>query len=139
MCLSRVKRNYYKNPLKIKRVEAVGYKVFRKGEYGELVGQYFGYGKRRPVGKWLHEKDFRSGSCLKKRWIDIWTKGHYPFGFHYFSDLYNARNWKREHFRGDCVIREIKVRNFVCRGVQDGYSVYVAKEVLIVRGGLVNE
>lgn len=110
--------------------EGVGYKAFLgKEEKGLIPCFYWRHdNKTFQKGKWLKEKEFRCRSASGKL-----IEGRYPFGFHLFKRLKDAKYFKR--FDCNKVIKKVKFRkgcaiglnNWACKNLKT----IVAKEIFI--------
>lgn len=68
-----------------------GWKVFKEYE-NELVGEMKGNKEPLPIGKWVHEKDYRTPLHQNKRRN---IRQGYPYGFHIFKSKKDAKIWQR--------------------------------------------
>ena len=110
--------------------EGVGYKAFVTNEHG-LVPCFFGRWDNTSfeIGRWVKERKFRGRGLRRKKLIE----GRYPFGFHLFKRLKDAKYFDR--FNGRKVIKKVKFRkgcaiglnNWACRKLET----IVAKEIFI--------
>jgi len=112
MCL-----DYLDNTIELQREgnHYVGWKKF-SNNYGHPCLRFF-CGRRVPVGKWIHEKDYRELPLQKH--ILASSGESYPTGFHiYIKDP-----------RIGC--RKVYFRQTVAKGHQYSSPVVVAKEIFI--------
>ena len=132
MCLDRLAASHILNLFKLKRKDREGYKVFEISKNGQLYGEVFGDGKRRPVGKWLHEKDFRDEEDKSETVIHHAEHSSYPMGWHIFETKQAAIEWEDRSFSlMGCVIRKVRYRKVCAVGYQRG-RVIIAKEMYII-------
>lgn len=127
MCLDVVD-----NSIEIREVKGevyyYGWKVFCRDDDGRLCGELFG-AKSYRVNRWLKEEDYREyGDERKKTLFTEDTYKRYQIGFHIFLTREMARRWKDY----DGIIRKVKFRNVVAKGIQNIAQVVVAKEMLII-------
>ncbi len=123
MCLNKIRDFEVKLN---KEGVGTGYKVFcEKG--GELYGEYARVDKKRRVGVWLKEKNFRprkTNNCIEP------IGKRYERGWHIFITRQAADKWNSLF---QCV-RKIKFRGIVTMGRNASNSkVVVAKEIFIPR------
>lgn len=115
MCLTK-KVTIYKKPLN-KTLE--GWKVFRFYLDG-LYGECYGSDSLRPEGQWIESTQ------------GLVDEEHYPAGWHVFLRRKDAVKWRGHN--DFTVIRKVRVRKIVARGLQTYYSmadVVVGRELFI--------
>lgn len=133
MCLEKVTKKF----LHRDNIKGIGYKVFRLYDYTIipsyeedilLLGEIRNIKARRPVRKWLHERDFRERDIYGhyKRWL-----GRYPIGWHIFTTKSSAGASRALSATG-AVVRKVRYRHARAKGVQSGHVVIVAKEIFIL-------
>jgi len=114
-----------------------GWKVFKKDGNNKLHPPLMSVVKNYlPYNKWIHEKDFKPlgsikplGSKRAKKYITTYDF-KYEVGWHICLTREDARKWKGDN---NLVIRKVKFRNPTAFGRQDGLSIVVTKEMLIIK------
>ena len=112
MCLNKITKTNLDE-------SGVGWKVFVMRE-GKLCGDIQSPNKRRVTNKWLREEDFRQCTGLR-----------YSYGFHIFKSKEGAKKWVYSFPNNDRVIK-VKYRKGHTSGIQRGFNIIVAKEMLIL-------
>lgn len=122
MCLDKI--NVGVDPCK------EGWKVFLIKD-GKLYGILFDCKKEIPIGKWIHERNYRNwlmDILCRTNTISVFD-GVYEKGFHVFHEYEDARNWSSaEHL----VIKKVEVREPVATGYQDNKKVTVCKKIKVI-------
>lgn len=121
------------------RVEAkesgFGYKVFRRQweetpEKFELVGEYCGLHKSRPIGKWLKAEDYEPDE--QEQAVPVYEPiQFYTPGFHIFLNRKDADSW-RMIGGSELRMRRVKYRGLIAKGDKDTRACVVAKEIFII-------
>lgn len=114
-----------------------GYKLFiEKNFFGKdkmLVGQFYGLEKPRPMGMWMHERDYRSNRRRRLIYLNIGTFDKegivsYPIGWHIYKNMPKNLTSKITF-----PLYKVAYRNVVAEGWQDGKRVVVCKEMKIIK------
>jgi len=93
-----------------------GYKVFYKDGskiISQVVQDFIERAPNIPVGKWIDEEDYRPSYCSGEAIAG--RDFTYPFCFHNFHSLADAKKWKN---RTNEVIYKVAVRKPVVTGLQ---------------------
>lgn len=116
-------------------MDGKGYKVFGvQGE--ELIGDYAGF-KKRPVNKWLHEKDFRPSVGI----AEFMSTREWPWGWMIFMNKKDALFWHKHqrclHNRTKSVIRKVEFKGgqkatAIVRYLGGRSNLAVAKQIKIL-------
>jgi hypothetical protein len=104
-----------------------GYKVFDIDNKGNLIGEVITR-TRRPVNKWLDEKDYRRNKKVKTIYSHF--NGSYKTGWHVFHTYSDACNWNI--FKKEQRIRKVKLKYPIVTGIQHLSPVTVCKQILIL-------
>lgn len=105
---------------KPKKKKGIGYKSFLQRR-GKLFGDCMRGIKPRPIGKWIHEANFRPFPE---------TIPDYGAGFHVFTTKKGILNWEAE--MEDPCIWKVAYRKAVAEGRQEGHRCIIAEEIKIL-------
>ena len=107
---------------------SIGYKAMVKHSDGSLSGEYRMKALRRPLGEWLHSKNY-DRECT----IESSDGGSYECGWHIYCKKKDAeRERDCSYYRDATVVVRVRVRDIVASGSGlHGDDVVVSKQILI--------
>ena len=107
----------------------IGYKIFINYNTGEYYLPLKGNGCVVPINQWVKEKDYRPQMLKCCRTVPM---GKYPFGFHIFLSRKSAASYRFSHTHSCSIIKRVRFRNVVAKGLQGQRRTVVAKEMMIL-------
>lgn len=131
MCLDKITQRFKKSDEK----SGIGYKVFHFVN-NELRADYIWTIEARPVGRWLHERKFRSPTDQITHLSTLFSfpNSGYSIGWHIFYSRASAYRYVWERMGGivSGKVRKVAYRDARTIGIQSGRKIIVAKEIFIL-------
>jgi len=107
----------------------IGYKVMRQKDK-HLYGEYRTEKLRRPIGKWLDEKNFQDPFSSTLEFLYTKNGIFYPKGWHVYESLKDIPILLYSYY----VIRKVKCRQPLAQGYQKKSKVGIFKEIMFIKG-----